>query len=190
MEKIFIPIGVDCGTANVLAQCNKRFTSLPFDWVVSYNGVSDIIKTNFCDYLPKPDNTSLFCPESHTLFLHNTFPSDYETLNRRIKRFESYLECEDKEMIFIRKGHFVRHHGEVQKYNSIIKNDIEDSEDLYKYLKETYPKLNFQIVVFIACNNCFDHTKEYKSDNIVLINLSDRNLDFEKNLYEIVKAMK
>jgi hypothetical protein len=42
-NKIFIPIGSDCYTTFGLKDNNLRFQSLPFDWIVTYNGIYDII---------------------------------------------------------------------------------------------------------------------------------------------------
>ena len=53
MRKIIVPIGLDCGIASVLKKYNLRNFSLPFDWTVTYNGVSDIIKDNFRNFLPR-----------------------------------------------------------------------------------------------------------------------------------------
>ena len=44
---IIVSLGVDCGVANFLKENGYRNFSLPFDWVVSYGGVSDIINTQF-----------------------------------------------------------------------------------------------------------------------------------------------
>ena len=44
---MIIPIGVDCGMAEFCKKYNLRTRSFPFDWIVSYNGVSKCIENNF-----------------------------------------------------------------------------------------------------------------------------------------------
>jgi hypothetical protein len=48
---IIVPIGIDCGFASLLQKYNLRHFSLPFDWIVSYNGISQIIENNFDNFL-------------------------------------------------------------------------------------------------------------------------------------------
>jgi hypothetical protein len=40
---IIIPIGIDCGNSDFLKKYNIRKFALPFDWVVTYNGISNIL---------------------------------------------------------------------------------------------------------------------------------------------------
>ena len=49
MEPIFISLGSDCTVANFLRDSDKRNFALPFDWMVTYNGVCDIIQNNLKD---------------------------------------------------------------------------------------------------------------------------------------------
>jgi len=44
---MIIPIGVDCGMAEFVQKYNLRNISFPFDWTVSYNGVSKCIDDSF-----------------------------------------------------------------------------------------------------------------------------------------------
>ncbi len=40
MNKIYVSLGSDCMCARTSRTMNKRSHALPFDWVVTYNGVS------------------------------------------------------------------------------------------------------------------------------------------------------
>ena len=161
-NRIFVPIGTDCGIAAILKSNNLRLFSLPFDWVVTYNGVTDIIANKFKGYL-FPDKQTVAC---NTKFVHNTFPTDYETMNRRINRFMDLLENEEKELIFIRKGHYIHHHSEAEKNNCILKNDLQDSYDLNRHLKTTYPNLKYKIIVFLCCEKCFKYNEKVSLNNL------------------------
>ena len=144
MNKIYVSLGSDCMCAFTARDTNKRSVALPFDWVVTYNGVSEIIKDEFKHFLPKSENTT-FNPLSNTNFVHNKFPNDYDKMNRRIQRFMDLLKNETDEIIFIRHGHHSHHHQEKRRLKSKLKNDIVDGEELYGHLKEQYPKFNFKI---------------------------------------------
>lgn len=150
---IIIPIGVDCGNASLFKENNLRNFSLPFDWSVTYNGVSKIIKNDFNDYIPK-DNNSLNIIDD-VYFVHNEFPKDNEQMLRRINRLKSILETSNEKVVFIRKGHACHNHNEHDGRYNIIKSDIQDAEELNIVLQEKYPNLNYEIIVFLICGKCF-----------------------------------
>lgn len=175
VSRIYVPIGTDCGVAGTLNNNKLRLFSLPFDWVVTYNGVTDIIKSNFKNFLLPDKKSNISC---HTLFVHHKFPRDNEMMCRRITRFIDLLKNEEKELVFIRRGHFIHHHGEVEKNGSVLKNDLQDSCDLDRYLKKTYPKLKYKIIVFLCCEKCFEYNKIYsenkESDKVIVFNVAKK----------------
>ena len=179
MKRIFIPIGIDCWPANTLIYHKLRHFSLPFDWTITYNGVSDIIQNNFDNFLPISNTNTVNIP-SNTVFLHQKFPDDYDKLERRIKRFLNLLENTTNKLIFIKKGHNYCHHKLAESDGCILKNDITDCENLHTLLSEKYPKLKYKIVVFLSCGKCFDSTKIYKSKNIEIYNIADLEVNNRK----------
>ena len=185
IEKIFIPIGIDCGLAETLRNNNSRIFSLPFDWVVTYNGVTDIIANKFNGYLFPDKQFNISC---HTKFVHNTFPNDYDMMNRRVNRFMELLNSEN-ELIFIRKGHMIHHHKESDEYNCILKNDLQDCHDLHNFLKITYPKLKFKIICILCCEKCSQTNIPYTElpkfsiiNNIEIYNITTNSTCNEKNV--------
>ena len=74
---MIISLGVDCGVTFYLKEKNVRTIALPFDWVVTYNGVTDLIKNNFKKF------------KENVLMPHHSFPKDIEKYIRRMKRFKS-----------------------------------------------------------------------------------------------------
>ena len=186
MNKIYVSLGSDCMCANTSRDLNKRTNALPFDWVVTYNGVSDIIKDEFIDFLPKLENTTLFNPLSSTYFIHNKFPDDYDKMNRRIQRFMDLLQNENDEIIFIRQGHHSHHHIEVREFKATLKDDIVDGEELYAHLTEKYPKLNFKIIVILSCWKCFNIVNTYHSETIQIYNIATQsNKNMEKQIPQV-----
>tara|TARA_B100001996_G_C18603221_1_gene570717 strand:+ start:638 stop:1207 length:570 start_codon:yes stop_codon:yes gene_type:complete len=188
MRKIIVPIGLDCGIASVLKKYNLRNFSLPFDWTVTYNGVSDIIKDNFKNFLPRGSEKHNVL--SNTSFIHEVFPNDYDKMYRRIRRFMDLFNSDD-EIIFFRRGHGVNHHQESEDRSFKLKNDLEDCEDLYEWIKDNYPNLNFRIIVLLVCNKCFEPYKEYQSDNVEIYNISDikDSVDGDERLDSIIKQL-
>jgi hypothetical protein len=169
---MFISLGIDCGTANILKQLGLRNYSLPFDWVVTYEGITNIINNNFTNYLPKEHDNKyeLLNKNSGTLFLHNNFPADIEQMNKRIDRFKNLLETSNEKIIFVRKSHGSHHHGE---YNNVI-NDINDAINLDLLLLKKYPNLIYEIHVILICDNCFTNIaiNENISNNIKIHNIA------------------
>ena len=180
---IFIPIGVDCGFTHLLKKYNFRNCSLPFDWTISYKGVSNIFKNNFENYLPTlsdnfeskdsldfiPKNNNNFNNMCDVWFIHDSFPNDTEKHTRRIEKLKTLLNSNEK-IVFLRKSHGQHHHNE---YN--IKNDIEDAEELDNILTNNYPNLQYTIVVALICGHCFNSNICYTSTskNVNIYNIAN-----------------
>jgi hypothetical protein len=71
---IIIPIGVDCGIADFLKKYNLRTVSLPFDWAVSYNGVSKCIEDDF-KYFTEPLTNRI---NIYDIYFHHDFHHDVQ----------------------------------------------------------------------------------------------------------------
>tara|TARA_B110000503_G_C7097864_1_gene392439 strand:+ start:718 stop:1275 length:558 start_codon:yes stop_codon:yes gene_type:complete len=184
---IIIPCGIDCGLADLLNKHNLRHFSLPFDWSVSYGGVSEIIKNDFIDFIPMNNMKSIY---SYS-FIHNNFPHDTETMMRRCNRLLNLLRNTPDELVFIRKGHAFHHHAESNQKGFNLENDITDAEKLNIVLKQKYPHLNYKIIVVLVCGSCFDNIV-YKSTNIQIYNIATTTVDnnkFEKILNEIISTL-
>jgi len=187
---IIIPIGIDCGLASLLKKYNLRNFSLPFDWIVSYSGISKIITNDFKNFLYDV-NTDKVNKTYDLCFYHNTFPEDYIKMNRRINRLFNLLNSSEEELVFFRKGHAFHHHEECNKHKVNLANDIDDAEELNKVLKNKYPKLKYKIIVALVCDTCFDKNKIYNSDNdnIYIYNIATPTYDddkFEKLFNDII----
>ena len=70
---MIIPIGIDCGMANFLKKYNLRNISFPFDWNVTYNGVSECLDDNF-KFFTEPLNDRI---NKYDIY----FPHDFENIN-------------------------------------------------------------------------------------------------------------
>jgi hypothetical protein len=141
---IFIPLGIDCTLAWALRKCGLRHRAYPFDWIVTYRGVSEYLANDFQTFgVENPD----------LLFLHDTFPGDETKYHRRIARLRQLLDSfqeEEKEICFLRKSHSVHNHTE----HARMKEDIEDMREWELLLLNRYPFLNFKIIVFQTCCRC------------------------------------
>lgn len=173
---IFIPIGVDCGMAQFFKNYNLRYVSFPFDWTVTYNGVSKCIEDD-CKFFTEPLNDKFnlydiyFC---HDFDKNENFNEDKEKYFRRCQRLINILETSNEEIIFCRKGHAFHHHYEHnEKYSNII-SDIDDAEKLDTILLNKYPQLKYKIIVILVCGKCFNPLNSYKpkSDRIEIYNIS------------------
>ena len=186
---IIISIGVDCGVAEMLKKYNLRKTAYPFDWIVTYHGVSEIIKNNFIDYIPEiNDKTEIIDGKPNifndlygTKFIHDNFPDkkEYEKYERRIKRFNDILNSKE-DIIFIRKSHAYHNHKEYS-----IKNDYEEVIEFDNYLQEYYPNLKYTIYLILLCNNCYKNfnIKVHKNIKIYKSLITDiRELDLHNKL--------
>ena len=172
---IVISLGIDCSPAIFLARKNLRPFSLPFDWTVTYKGVTEILRSDFNDFMPI--NSNRRNQDGSVLFLHDSFPDDVTKYTRRISRLKNILEISTEEIIFFRKGHVAYHHKECPE----LKNDIQDAEDLNIFLKDKYPNLNYSIIVSLLCDKCFDPSTNYaNSDRIQIHNIDTPAWDENK----------
>jgi hypothetical protein len=187
---IIIPIGIDCSISSFLIRNGLRKISLPFDWVVTYTGVHDIIDDLFKDYIPDCHGSGKILNKNYNvLFIHDNFPEDKEKYIRRINRLNDILTNSDEEVIFMRRSHLTRHHDE---YDNIT-NDFEDSKKLSLLLQDKYPKLKFKIVLILMCGECFNHNINYEYQNIEVYNISSNTVDnceFDSFMDKIVTNFK
>ena len=158
-----IPIGIDCGVAMFLRDEGMRGASFPFDWAVSYSGVSECVRNDFAGLLPaeqrdagdEGDEGSPPPSAAGVHFVHNRFPQDTSTLRRRVQRFRDALSGQLGPLAFIRKGHLCFHHEEAAALGVRLCDDVADSEALAAVLAKRYPLLPFRVEVLVMCRRCY-----------------------------------
>lgn len=183
---IIIPIGVDCGMAEFCKKHNLRNISFPFDWTVTYNGVSDCINNDFKNFV-EPLNNRI---NEYDIYFHHdfnnidSFNEDKEKYIRRYERLINILETSNEEIIFCRKGHACHHHYEHNGKYSTITNEIDEAEKLNIIISKKYPHLIYKIIVILICGNCFNSNDIYKSNssNIEIYNIA--SAEAENTIFE------
>lgn len=178
---MIIPIGVDCEMAGFVKKYNLRKIAFPFDWNVTYNGVSKCIDDTF-NFFTEPLTNRI---NTYDIYFHHDFENsnvvhqDTQKYIRRYQRLIHILETSNEEIIFCRKGHARRHHSEHNGKYSTITNDIDDAEKLDSILQNKYPQLQYTIIVILVCDRCFHSIKTYtsKSDKIEIYNIATPQAD-------------
>jgi hypothetical protein len=196
---IFVSIGIDCDVANFLNKYNLRKASLPFDWNVSYNGVSKCIDSDFKNFT---EPLSINRINRDDVYFHHDFlseamiPVDSDKYSRRCQRLlNMFEECQatGKQIIFIRKGHMCYHHEEQNGKYADITDDYEDAKRLNGVLLSKYPLLKYKIILLQGCTKCFKKDTVCMNDtanNIEIYNnvcdaSEDRNRLFEECLLNV-----
>jgi len=189
---MIIPIGVDCGVSGLFKKYGLRTASFPFDWTVTYNGVSDCISDRFQSFIPTLGSKI----NDHDVYFNHDFASatyaeDVVKYDRRCQRLLSLLDSTSETVIFCRKGHAKHHHDEHAGKYQKIRNDIDDAERLHAILADRYPNLKYRILVFIVCGQCFDANETYQSSShkIELYNIVTPTFDderFEKSVRDVL----
>jgi hypothetical protein len=181
MKLMIIPIGVDCGIATLLRKYNLRNVALPFDWLVSYNGVASCFEDSFHDFIPSTEDRI----NAYDMYFMHDFLSnrseDEIKYRRRIERLCQILESSEP-IIFVRKGHATHQHGAHEGRFDTITNDLMDVNRLDSLLTTKYRKLNYKIILLLVCGKCFDASNEYTSPskNIEIHNLAMDDIDDAK----------
>ena len=162
--------------AEFVKKYNLRNMAFPFDWNITYNGVSKCIDDNF-NFFIEPLTNKI---NKYDIYLlhefedNNLINQDKEKYIRRCQRLINILETSNEEIIFCRKGHGCHHHYEHnEKYSNII-SDIDDAENLDIILSNKYPQLKYKIIVILMCSKCFNSIETYKSksDKIDIYNIA------------------
>lgn len=193
---LIISLGIDCGPQITIKNKAKiSQPSFPFDWCITYKGVSEIISKGYRNLLenPIPSNTGSYIDVTNGIkFKHDgtiienkqgnteykqddnketTLEEVKDKYMRRLQRLYTYLEAyntstNNQQIIFVRKSHDELHHEEAREYDIEIENDIVDAIKLEKFLNDNYPRLNYLIVVFLICTDCF-HNQRTKVNSIL-----------------------
>lgn len=201
LTMIIIPIGVDCGVADALKKLNKRNCAYPFDWNVTYCGVSEILKNTFCDFVPMtrygiqkdPRYSSVF-NKYGVLFIHDDWMKnakvEQDKYHRRVERFQKVLNEHSKSsetgdtIYFIRKGHMFHHHTEYY-----FQDDVESVTELSNFLKQTYPNLKYKIILIFCCPSCYRYHIPNISDPNIFITNNIANVDIRTGSDNLCKCM-
>lgn len=203
-DVVYIPIGFQCTTAEILKQTNKRISSFPFDWIISnpkaiVELMSILLKTD-CDvekfvkeeffnidntlqtfkqeeFFVQPQGNILFNSKYNLIFPHSK--NDSETITKIIKRFErlrNYLLNSSSNLKFVFVNRLVSNnmYGNNTKTNNLINFTINDH------------KINFDIHNnFTAFNNLLLSFIPSERFEIIIINAVE-NIDsttkFDKNI--------
>lgn len=192
---MYIPIGVDCGVATALRKYGCRRWAFPFDWTVTYNGVSACVADNFSRFMPVAADR---INDYDVFFMHDFVATASASASavkyeRRISRFQDLLATTDEEVVFIRRGHGNHQHLEHEGRFLDIKSDIVDAGDLAGVLTARYPRLKFKVVVILVCGRCFSRQQVYKAPSALveihnIVSLEADTAAFEECVGRIVGA--
>lgn len=206
IKPLIISLGIDCGPQIIIKKATILQETFPFDWCITYKGVSDIIQNGYSNLLsnPKPstDYESYIDNVNGIKFKHDgklikgkyiqdtnkekTLDEVRQKYTRRLERLNYYLKAYNtsinhQQVIFVRKSHDAQHHIDAKKYDIEMKNDIDDSIELNNFLSKNYPKLNNLIIVFLICETCF--SKDISIENAKIIGYDNIKLHYiEKNV--------
>jgi hypothetical protein len=182
---MIISLGTDCIVSMFCDKYNLRKMSLPFDWCVSYNGVSKCFEDDFKHFIDTIDSDRI---NKYDVYFHhdykdkNTFEQDNAKYIRRCNRLQDILKTTDEEIIFVRSGHSCHHHDEQFGRYKTITSDIEDIERLDTIIATKYPNLKYRMIIFLSCANCFQPNIKYESkkNNIEIYNIAAKTFDLQR----------
>ncbi len=174
---LFVPIGADCGVAFFCRKFKMRHFALPFDWTVSYNGVSHSIEDDLTCFTDPLDLQRI---SNYGIYFHHDFSQEVKRSEdegkyaRRCARLLRILETTTECVVFCRKGHSSHHHDEHNGRYQTIVSDLDDCKRLHGVISVKYPTLRFKIVVFLLCGKCFSPHVLYESPhaNIEIYNIA------------------
>lgn len=175
-ERIFVPIGVDCGGANYLRDTHRRMQAFPFDWMVTYGGVATCFREQFQRFLPADRqgfNQYNMC--FYHDYLDRTGRGNAITDDKFRRRFAraAHVLTSSSQVVFWRKSHMKHHHDEHGgKFQTLLPAEIAHAEEFSDWLRHTHPTLDYYILVTLCCQQCFPlrrHNEFRSTDPRVLV---------------------
>jgi hypothetical protein len=154
-DSIVVPFGHRCTSALVCKYANLRKFSLPFDWTIPAfpSRIQQVLENHFQDFIP-----DIHDPEILTNNLQNRYylvlshfnhdiPKGVEEYTRRIERFNALLQQSSKKVyfVYINEDYLYDPFYRAPDFNDQIFSEMILLE---KYLKTTYPNLDFTILYF------------------------------------------
>ena len=157
MKTVHISLGNDCVVAAYLRDHGLRSHAYPFDWAVTYGGVSGILAqsesralASWCSVDAEGYNAA-----HGSLHLHMPFPLALPTMARRLERLRQTLADPGINVVLIRRSHTLHHHFE---RGDALVDELADARALARALASAHPDKaaagGFRIELMLACDQC------------------------------------
>lgn len=172
MEDVFVSLGNDCAVAEYLRDRGLRHAAFPFDWAVTYGGVSRLFTNDALASWCAVDATG-YNAAFGTLHLHTPFPYALPTMARRFARLRDTLADPAKRVVLIRRSHTLHHHFE--RAEALV-DELADARALASLLAKAYPAKaaagGFRIVLMLACDMCHPKSEPESGEVLHVHNLT------------------
>ena len=186
-EIIYIPIGFQCTTAEILKKTNKRIYSFPFDWIISNpNSIIYLFKqllSNNCDikqfvkeeffnidkllhflkqeeFIIHPNGNNYFNSKYNLIFPHVN--NDNDTIIKFVKRFErlkQYILNSNNKIKFVFINRLINNNINIDNRNEKVRFSINNIN------------MHFDIInCFTELNNLLINYMSIDRFNIIIIN--------------------
>jgi hypothetical protein len=197
---IYIPLGFQCTTAEILKKTNKRICSFPFDWIISTPesilellkivilpicNIELFVKNEFFkidnllsflkqeEFISHPEGNILFNSKYNLIFPH--FKNDNETITKMISRFErlrNYILYQENKIVFLFINRLVNNNFVVN--DNCMKFSI-NKNNINLKIKDTFIKINEFLLGYISEN-------KFKINIINAVDKIDNNTTFHNNI--------
>jgi len=199
-DNIYIPIGFQCTTAEILKKANKRLCSFPFDWIISNPesivklltilleekcNIADFVKEEFfkidgllCflkqeEFILHSQGNILFNSKYNLIFPH--FNYNNEIIEKFIKRFDrlkNYILFSNNKINFLFINRLINNNDDIIN-NNIVKFSI-NNKNINLNIKDNFIQLNALLLKYITSDRF----------NIIIINAVKKFNDyvFDKNI--------
>jgi hypothetical protein len=186
-----ISLGYDCGIARNARSLGVRYSSYPFDWLVSLNTlkVFECIMSDFNEFTKivtqkEIGGKNYYVNKYDMIFLHHSnlnYEEFIDVFNKKINSFYNALNS-DKKILLIRTLHGKHEHEFCASTNN--QPDIEFLKllELNHFLNLKYNKI-IDINMFITCDKC---AKQYNYPTL-FNSAGDNNIVFYDYIKSIIK---
>jgi hypothetical protein len=206
MTEIYVPIGFQCTTAEILKKTKKRICSFPFDWIIStpesiiklltilldkttdikyfvneeffkIDGLLHFVKPE--EFILHPQGNILYNSKYNLIFPH--FQYNIETIEKIIRRFDrlrNYILYSSNKINFVFINRIVNNNNS-NANNEILKFCI-NNKNIDLKINENFIKLNNLLLRYISCDRfkiiIINAVKELNNNDIFEKNISYNEL--------------
>jgi hypothetical protein len=201
MTEIYVPIGFQCTTAEILKKTKKRICSFPFDWIIStpesiiklltilldkttdikyfvneeffkIDGLLHFVKPE--EFILHPQGNILYNSKYNLIFPHVQY--NIETIEKIIRRFDrlrNYILYSSNKINFVFINRIVNNNNS-NANNAILKFCI-NNKNIDLNINENFIKLNNLLLTHISSDR-------FKISIINAVKELNNNVIFEKNI--------
>ena len=198
---IYIPLGFQCTTAEILKKQNKRVCSFPFDWIISTPesvvklltillqddiNISDFVRKDFFkidgllrflkpeEFVLHPGGNILYNSKYGLIFPHFNYNNEtIETFIKRFERLKNYILYSNYTIKFVFVNRLINNNDDIVN-NNMLKFSV-NNKNIHLNIIDNFMQLNNLLLQYIPSDR-------FKIIIINAVNKTQSDVTFDNNI--------